>query len=154
MTNIDLTATETQAERAREQANGLRALADMVEQNPEVLDALQYLGLGTHVFAEDDPQAKLGMFARIAARYATKVEKQFSSSFASVVATFAGVRVSVQADRNEVCERVVTGVETVTKSVPDPDALAAVPTVEITEEVQTYEWVCRPLLADDTKAVS
>jgi hypothetical protein len=132
-----------------EYATGLRAFADMIEQNPEILEVLQYLHLSTHIFAEDDPQSKLALFARIAARYTTKVEKSFSTSFASVVAQFAGVRVSVQTDRDEVCERVVTGTETVTKTVPDPDALAAVPTVEVTEEVEQVEWRCRPLLAGE-----
>ena len=156
MTDTDVTSTdeatrlaETQLVAAREQAAGLRALADMVEQNPEIIEVVHRLYLGTHVFAEDGPQAKLGTFARIAARYATKVEKDFSTSYASVTAYFGGVKVSVQTDRNEVCKRGVTGTETVTKKVPDPEKLAAVPTVEVTEEVEQVEWRCRPLLAGE-----
>lgn len=154
MADRDLTVTteeDTAVEVAREQAAGLRALADMVEQNPELGEVLRYLHLSTHIFAEDDPKAKLGTFAKTAARYAAKVDKNFTTGFALVVADFGGVRVSVQADRDEVCERVVTGTESVTKTVPDPEALAAVPTVEVTEEVETVEWVCRPLLAVSTE---
>ena len=41
----------------------------------------------------------------------------------------------------------MTGVETVTEEVPDPDALAAVPTIIQTREVETVEWKCEPLMA-------
>ena len=57
-----------------------------------------------------------------------------------------GVKWKVVAAREAVCERVVTGTETVTKSVPDPSIL--VPLVEVTEEVETVEWVCSPLLQE------
>lgn len=149
---VDAVADAAELELAQRHAAGLRALADMVEQNPNLLDVLRGLHCATHIFGEDDPKAKLGMFARVASRYTTKVEKRFSTGFASVEASFGPLRVLIQADRDEVCERVVTGTETVTKSVPDPAALAAVPTVEVTETVDTYEWVCRPLLADDSAA--
>jgi hypothetical protein len=61
---------------------------------------------------------------------------------------FAGIWFVLQADRDEVCERVVTGTREVTETVPDPEALAAVPTVEVTKTVEDVEWVCRPLLGD------
>lgn len=152
MTETNATATESRVKAAQEQAAGLRALADMVEQNPEITEVLRYLHLATHIFAEDDPKAQLATFAKTTARYAAKVEKNFTTGFASVVANFGGVQVSVQADRDEVCERVVTGTETVTKAVPDPEALAAVPTVEVTETVETYEWICRPLLGESVSS--
>lgn len=63
-----------------------------------------------------------------------------------------GIRLLVQVERAAVCERVVTGTTTVTRTVPDPDALAAVPTVEVTEDVEQVEWRCQPLL--DTGAVA
>jgi hypothetical protein len=47
--------------------------------------------------------------------------------------------------RSEVCERVVTGVETITMTVPDP--AVTVPTVEVTQEVETVEWRCGSILA-------
>jgi len=33
------------------------------------------------------------------------------------------------------------------KTVPDPEALASVPMVEVTREVETFEWDCAPILA-------
>jgi hypothetical protein len=52
----------------------------------------------------------------------------------------------VLCDRNEVCEKVVTGTREVTKEVPDPEALAAVPKVTVTETVEDVEWRCHPIL--------
>ena len=57
------------------------------------------------------------------------------------------VTVKMLASRDEVCERVVTGVETVTETVPDPELVAQVPLVEVNRAVELVEWVCRPLLA-------
>lgn len=56
--------------------------------------------------------------------------------------TRGAVELSVVVNREAVCRRVVTGVETVTKIIPDPDA----PLVEVTEEVEQVEWECLPLL--------
>lgn len=54
------------------------------------------------------------------------------------------VKLEVVVTRESVCRRVVTGTETVTEKVPDPDA----PLVEVTREVETVEWECEPLLAE------
>lgn len=54
------------------------------------------------------------------------------------------VQLEVVVNRESVCRRVVTGTETVTETVPDPDA----PLVEVTKEVDTVEWQCEPLLAE------
>ena len=55
-----------------------------------------------------------------------------------------GVKMEIVVNRAQVCRRVVTGTTEVTKMVPAPDA----PMVEVTEIVETFEWVCdEPLLA-------
>jgi hypothetical protein len=51
-------------------------------------------------------------------------------------------------DRAQVCRKIVTGTETVTKTVKDPEALANIPMVEVTVEVETFEWMCDPILGD------
>jgi hypothetical protein len=51
--------------------------------------------------------------------------------------------------RTAACTRVVTGTKTVTETVPDPDALAAVPMVEITRQVEEFRWDCAPILATE-----
>lgn len=61
-----------------------------------------------------------------------------------------GVLWSVTASREAVCERVVVGVTTVTREVPDPSVV--VPLVEVTEEVETVEWKCSPLLESSVTA--
>lgn len=69
----------------------------------------------------------------------------------TVEGRLAGLRVKVILHREDVCERVVVGVETVTKTVPDPElvqaALADIPEIEVTEQVEHVEWRCSPLLA-------
>lgn len=55
-----------------------------------------------------------------------------------------GVKLSYQAQRDQICERVVTGVEVV--EVPDPDA----PLVKVEREV--VEWRCAPILIEQGSA--
>lgn len=54
--------------------------------------------------------------------------------------------------REQVCERVVTGTETRKIVEPDPDLVAALPTVERVETVETVEWRCEPILAEKQAA--
>lgn len=144
-----MTNYEKRNERAAEIVAGLRDLADLIVANPELAEIFPTgnVNLSRHLFA--DAAETMAWFARIAARAGLKVEKDYSDNgYASVEARVNGlVSMYVQTDRAEVCTRVVTGTETVTKKVKDPAALAAVPEVEVTEEVETYEWQCRPLLA-------
>lgn len=138
---------------------GLRDLADFIERNPDLAEGFRYdltsSGINAHLNHLDDKVAGQAQFAKAAARYGAKVTKDVNDTFHNVTLTFAGgVKVDVLAYRNEVCERVVTSTETVTKTVPDPEALAAVPTVEVTEQVEHFEWVCKPVLAAAVERVS
>jgi hypothetical protein len=56
--------------------------------------------------------------------------------------------------RTSACTRVVTGTKTITETVPDPDALAAVPLVEVTREVEECRWDCTPILATEQAAAA
>lgn len=56
--------------------------------------------------------------------------------------------------RAQVCERVVTGTQTVTEEVLDPDYLAAAPKITVTREVESVEWKCGPILASDVAVQS
>ena len=56
----------------------------------------------------------------------------------------AGGDLSLWISRGNACERIQVG--TKTEERPDPEALAAVPTVEV--EVPVYEWKCSPLLEE------
>lgn len=129
------------------QAEGLEQLAAMIRTNPALAEhfdqAFRYMG--HHVFT--DAKDVLGLFARAAAHGGAKVTKEYSSSFAAVYADWGALRYKIQTEREQVCERVVVGTETVTKTVKDPAKLAEVPEVEVTEEVPVYEWQCKPLLS-------
>lgn len=153
MTDTDLTGTDSDRDLAQNLAAGLRDLAEFIENNPDLAGGFQSTlmssGINAHLRAEDKA-AMQGRYAKAAARQGAKVDKDIDDQWHNLTVTFVGgVKVAVLAYRNEVCERVVTGVETVTKRVPDPDALAAVPQVEITEDVEQVEWRCRPLLASE-----
>jgi hypothetical protein len=127
---------------------GLRMLADLLEARPELMKPhgyLQVIPLG-----EVQSREQLAAWARA---LPGKKEKQITDQFANLVGTLRGVQVKVVAYRDEVCERVVLGTETVTKKVKDPQALAAVPEIEVTEEVEQVEWVCRPMLADEPEVI-
>lgn len=136
-------------ELAAEQAAGLRALADVIEANPHIAPQFEYaLKHGMNVFVRgDDAQGEMAELIRIALRHKGDITKQAVGEYMAVSAAWGAVTVDFNAARDQVCERVVTGVETVTKTVKDPEALAAVPDVEVTEEVETFEWKCLPLLA-------
>lgn len=56
-------------------------------------------------------------------------------------------RYRISVSRGIACRKVVTGTTTVTETIPDPEALAAVPQIEVTREVETFTWDCTPVLA-------
>lgn len=135
-------------ELAGRQAAGLRALADMIEQNSEIAPLADYLLRNACVFSAKAPEHH-ALLARLAMRYGAKVNKSISNELYNLDLSFAdgAVVATVLAHRADVCERVVTGVEVVTKTVKDPAAVAALPDLEVTEEVETVRWECKPLLA-------
>lgn len=133
----------TAQELAAGRAAGLRKLADMVEAHPE-LNAV-YLDDINVVHATTKDQ--MAAFIRAGLEFGAKVEKTAYGSTMNVDLHFGAVTVAALGHRAEVCERVVVGTETVTKKVKDPDALAAVPEIEVTEEVEIVRWDCHPILA-------
>lgn len=124
---------------------GLRALADLLEAQPELMKPHGYLSVVP--LGERQSREQLAAWARA---LPGRKQKQITDEFANLVGFLRGLEIKVIAYRDEVCERITTGVETVTKKVKDPEALAAVPEVEVTEEVEQYKWICRPMLADET----
>lgn len=155
--------TDTPAVADKERAGytaGLRELADWLDAHPEV--PLPYLGAhpaadrfnptaAIHVhpllIGGGDPRDVLAAVAR-AMGNATKTVSA-SGSRMHVWRDFAGISVTASADRADVCERVVVGVEEITVEEPDPDAVAALPKIPHTKTVERVEWICSPLLATD-----
>ncbi|MEV6226877.1 hypothetical protein AB0L88_03150 [Saccharopolyspora shandongensis] len=136
---------------AQQQAAGLRALADMVEAHPEI--PATYLGgfFGIDVWFPQSAE-EMAAIARAALKHGAKVEKDISETQYNLTIAWGPFKARALGNRGKVCERVVTGTETVTRKVPDPSVV--VPMVEVTEEVETFEWRCAPLLAADAEAVS
>lgn len=128
--------------------DGLQALVDLLRAHPELESPFTALAINAPVDHCDDAKAQLAGWARATSHLKPAKSYEKHGDWASLTIRFGpGVEVFVYASREKVCERVVTGVETVTKTVKDPEALAAVPEIEVTETVETIEWRCEPLLA-------
>lgn len=144
MPNLPAT-TDTSDERA-EYIAGLRALADLLERNPD-LDLPTYGKWSWSpirvVITRDDGQRQrdqLAAWARALPGEKTKAPAGQDGEMLTLAGRLRGIWIDVLADRDEVCERVVIGTHEVTKEIPDPDA----PTVTVTEIVEDVRWECKP----------
>jgi hypothetical protein len=125
-----------------EYTKGLRALADLLDNNPELI--LPYDGSNDRygllsVIPGDDSAEQLAAWAK--ALPGLK-KKQVSGEYLYLTGALHGLHLQVIGQRDQVCRRVVTGTREVTRTVPDPNA----PTVTVTETVEDIEWVCEPIL--------
>ncbi|MCU1677680.1 MAG: hypothetical protein JWM93_2438 [Frankiales bacterium] len=133
--------------------SGLRKLADLLDEHEEL--PLPYDGtviemLWIQTVPEYDEQRRLAQtFARL---IPGTVAKSPRGDALDLIGAIDGLNVQMIVDRDAVCERVVTGTREVTEDVPDPAALAAVPTTTVTRTVEDVEWVCRPLLTEAASA--
>lgn len=130
---------------------GLRALADVLEQHDEI--PLPHVGRTTAItiwftIGSSDPRSEMAAAAKaIPCTWHKNAWESSEQAFFELQGTLHGLSIDLTAYRDAVCERIVTGIETVTERVKDPEALAAVPEVEVTRQVPTVEWRCHPLLA-------
>lgn len=130
---------------------GLRALADILEQN----DTLPLPFTGTtgdvqwiEVVEDDEDQRRIAQtFTRC---IPGTIRKNVRDDYLDLNGRIHGLAVELIVKRDAVCTRVVTGTREVTEEVPDPDALAAVPTVTVTRTVEDVEWDCSPILAEQS----
>jgi hypothetical protein len=131
---------------------GLREIADFLETHPDVeLPYLTSIQTGRWENTLDVYLTGSGQRAQLAAygRALGKFEKTANSGDRfKIFRRFGGITLVVSAGRDEVCERVVVGTTEVTREVPDPEILATVPTITVTEMVDEVRWECRPLLQD------
>lgn len=130
---------------------GLRQLADVLEQHDELPLPVQgtLLPMSMCFLSGDDDRSAIAAGARALPCRLDKRVRDGSGcdSYFDLHGQLHGLRVQLTAYRDDVCERVVTGTEEVTRTVKDPEALAAVPEVEVTETVETVEWRCHSILA-------
>lgn len=142
----------TERNRRADYITGLRRLADILDDHPDV--PLPYEGAGTaitfHFLNAEDPKAALAACARA---LPTNWTKQVSGggkypNYFDMYGSLAGLKLHLTAFRDDVCERVVVGTHEETVEEKDPEALAAVPTVTKTITVEDVEWRCAPVLGD------
>lgn len=137
-----MTTTEQQAaaqQKATGLADGLRQLADMIEANPDIQPV--YL-TDMHVWCPRNVD-EIRAIIRAAKASGATVEKTYSDSQANVGIRFGALRAMALVSREQVCERVVVGQETV--QVPDPAFIP--PTTPLIEKtVDVTEWRCRPIM--------
>lgn len=128
----------------------LRAFADLLDANPNLIDTARM----AHdrqlicVSYNEDPRERMAAFIRAGKAAGFPVRKSYNDTYGNVDIDLGAFTLHVYADREQVCERIVTGTREVTREVPDPEALKAVPTTTVTETEDVVEWVCTPLLAD------
>ena len=123
---------------------GLRALADLLAQHDDLplpLDGQEHTSIGWNLLSDTDARDAAAEVIRSVGGSWDKVPIGTQMHYRRKL---HGLHLHVVVTREAVCERVVTGTETVTRLVPAPDA----PMVEVTETVETVEWVCQPLLAE------
>jgi hypothetical protein len=134
-------------------AADLADFAAFVRVNPDLAKHMRNTGMqygSDRALAYVHGAETLAEFARAAARAGRKVTKKTNGTedqFFGIEVSFGWLTLYVYADRDEVCERVVTGSREVVEEVPDPEALAAVPKVTVTTTVEDVVWRCGPLLA-------
>lgn len=120
-------------------SNGLRELADFFDANPDLAERVA--GKTFYVFAPPNKTE----FARLALMLGN-ARKSSDSAYYNVERDFGPITLQVTASRDAVCERVVVGTETVEMTEPDPDAVAALPTITRSVTIDKVEWVCPPSL--------
>lgn len=137
---------------------GLRMLADLLEAHPELeaphTGASNYASISVVPWGADAQREQLAAWARVLPGRKDKKEGGEGGKYLRLEGRLGALHIQVLCDRDEVCERIVVGTETVTETVPDPEALAAVPQIERTVEREIVKWECRPLLAAESGAVA
>ncbi|GLZ34857.1 hypothetical protein Lesp02_70440 [Lentzea sp. NBRC 105346] len=146
----DMPAQHPSQRLADEMATGFRALAKLFEVNPALAELARYSSFDRIMVclgSSDEPVTAMADFVRAAKAHGAKISKSGNEKWFNVDLTFGCVGLHVYAARDEVCERVVVGTREVVEEVPDPEALAAVPTTTVTRTEEIVEWQCKPLLA-------
>jgi len=135
-------------------AADLRAIADVIEHNPHLAEMITQMFerpfWPSHAVAWDERESPRAVMAETIRQFmpiATgPIEKNYRGDYFDALIPLRSVKVRLTDERAQVCTRVVTGVETVTEDIPDPEYVAAAPMVTQTREVETVEWTCEPLM--------
>jgi hypothetical protein len=131
---------------------GLRKLADVLEGHPEVplpsAGQTRSSAMSIPFYGGTREEMAAAKRAIPVGTWSKEVwDGESGSSYFELTGRLEGLSLKLATYRDQVCTRVVTGTREVTKTVKDPDALAQVSEVEITETVEDIRWDCGPLLA-------
>lgn len=131
--------------------SGLRKLADLLEQHPDLPVPYEVGNHMTFQLLEDGDESATKM-ARIRSLIGGEFRKNTyggSGTYFELCGHLDGVPISIVTFRENVCERVVVGAREVTEEVPDPELVAGVPTITVTKTVEDIEWRCAPVLSGE-----
>lgn len=134
------------AEKRAAHIASLRLIADWLAEHPEVKIPYHHMGDEVHIYIHRDARAEMATIARAMGR----AEKGVDGDRFELRRQFGTLTLIASARREDVCERVVIGTSEVTVEVPDPEALAALPKVQVTRVVEEVTWVCPPSLLAGT----
>lgn len=129
-------------------AADLRSLADIVEAHPEHADLWEGMlsRLSSFTFTRDEFIAWVRDMSSLTARDKWGVQrgvtKTFMDEYAMATGYVGSIEITVYTQRSLVCEKVIKGYET--RLFPDPNA-------RVERQVEIVEWVCNPLLKDDSE---
>lgn len=140
-------------------ATDLRAIADLIEDNPYLAALInQMFSAGAfpmYAAAEEQRDNLRELMAETIRQLqplaSGPIKKKYGDKWFYATVPMRAIELQLTEEREQVCTRVVTGTETVTEEIPDPEALAAVPTITQTRKIETVEWRCEPLMASTSE---
>lgn len=127
-----------------QQIDGLRKLADLLEQNPDVSMPYDVANGLTFQFLYTEEAASEMAHLRSLIGGAFRKNTYGGGTYYELVGKFSGIEIRLVTFRSKVCERVVVGTREVYEEIPDPDA----PKVAVIKTVEDVEWRCSPVLAE------
>ena len=132
---------------------GLRKLADVLEDNPDLPLPHPFSHGSVDFYLQDGREDMQALARALPCSWVKHYWDGRGTAFFDLRGKLGGLSIHLSAHRDAVCTRVVTGQREVTETVKDPEALAKVPEVTVTRVVDDVEWKCEPLmkpaLADD-----
>jgi hypothetical protein len=144
-----MTATDRRADRRAAYIKGMRALMDTLEANPDV--PLPWQGTSSspmtfHYLTGENPRRDMALAARaIPCKWAKSEQESQDGRLAwlNLDGLLHGLHIQLDAYRDAVCERVVTG----TEEREVEKVITPAVTEKVTESVPVVEWRCGSIMA-------
>jgi hypothetical protein len=143
-----------------EYITGLEELAILLERHPEIPIPTHgdLLPMSIYIDSRDPDTSKMrfrdvGKFIRNRTRRPLdKVVTEQAAKLETRLGGLNGLHVAVTANRDVICKRNVIGRRKVTRTVKDPEQVAALPDVVVDDVEEIVEWECPPLGNGDDDA--